>query len=159
MADTHASLAVDETLWSRQPANVEPFPAKQSRGFWNSIPWSVAALLVALAVMIFWPKQDDGTFVTMAETHAAFWESGNLPTADGSRLGKGTLRLAEGMATLKFDSGAEVILEAPATLTLFDSMNTAKWSPHCRTIPNTTFLTKSISSIGTAFPKRCVVAP
>ena len=84
----------------------------------------IAIALVALLSMALWPQHPaDGTFATLEQSRAAFWESGNLSTADGSRLGQGTLRLAEGLATLKFDSGAEVVLEAPATLILADAMN------------------------------------
>ena len=85
---------------------------------------AIAAVLALMLTLIF--KKGplaDSSFATLEETHAALWESGDLPTSNGSRLGQGTLRLAEGLAALKFDSGAEVILEAPATLELFDSMN------------------------------------
>ena len=83
-----------------------------------------AIALIALLALVFWPQHPaDRTFVTLEQTRAALWESGDLPTADGSRLEQGTLRLAEGLATLKFDSGAEVVLEAPATLILLDAMN------------------------------------
>jgi len=83
-----------------------------------------AATVVAILVLVFWPRHPaDRTFATLEQTRAALWESGDLLTADGSRLEQGTLRLVEGLATLKFDSGAEVVLEAPATLFLIDAMN------------------------------------
>ena len=59
----------------------------------------------------------------MTVTEAATWQSGDLPTSGGARLGPGTLRLTAGLATLTFDSGAEVILEAPAELKLIDDMH------------------------------------
>lgn len=122
-ADIHANLSVDESLWTSTGGDVIPFPTRRSR-----LPWKIAAVaagLVALLslALIFERKPADITFATMAHTSAAFWESGDLPTADGSRLGTGTLRLADGLATLHFDSGAEVTIEAPATLTLIDAMN------------------------------------
>jgi hypothetical protein len=125
LADVHACLAVDEALWTQPPAEVEAVPKRRSPGQWKSvIPWTIAACLVALLTMTFWPKNlANPAFATMKQSRAAFWESGDLSTADGSRLGKGTLRLAEGLAILQFDSGAEVILEAPATLILADAMN------------------------------------
>ena len=125
MADAHACLAVDEALWTQPPAEVEAVPNRLSSGLWKPvIPWAFAACLVVLLTMSFWPRNPaDSTFATMKQTRAAFWESGELSTVDGSRLGKGTLRLAEGLATLHFDSGAEVTLEAPATLILADAMN------------------------------------
>jgi hypothetical protein len=55
---------------------------------------------------------------TLAAAHGCRWEGGALPTAEGARLGAGRLRLAEGLATLAFDSGAAVTLEAPAELEL-----------------------------------------
>ena len=83
-----------------------------------------AATLVVILALVFLPQHPvDETFATLDQTRAALWESGNLPTAEGSRLERGTLRLAEGLATLKFDSGAEVVLEAPATLILTDAMS------------------------------------
>ena len=85
---------------------------------------AIAIALIALLVLVLLRQHPvDKTFATLEQTRAALWESGNLPTADGSRLERGTLRLAEGLATLKFDSGAEVVLEAPATLILADAMN------------------------------------
>lgn len=83
------------------------------------------AAAAALLAFLFWPSkpEPDPSFATMTSTKAAFWESGDLATAEGSRLGTGTLNLAEGLATLIFDSGAEVVLEAPASLTLVDAMN------------------------------------
>lgn len=88
--------------------------------------WSLplAAAVAALLAVFLWPRQPvDQTFATLQQTHAALWKSGDLQTADGSRLGEGTLRLVEGLATLRFDSGAEVALEGPATLILKDQMN------------------------------------
>ena len=83
-----------------------------------------AAALVVILALVFWSQHPvDKTFATLEQTRAALWESGDLPTAEGSRLERGTLRLAEGLATLRFDSGAEVVLEAPATLILTDATN------------------------------------
>jgi len=63
------------------------------------------------------------SFATIRQVRAARWDSGNLPTAEGARLGAGTMRLIEGLVTLDFDSGATVNLEAPSELTLVDAMN------------------------------------
>jgi hypothetical protein len=90
----------------------------------SMVQWALVAAVILLLGMNFLPrKTTDKTFVTLEQTQAAFWYSGELPTAAGSRLGQGTLRLAEGLATLQFDSGAKVVLEAPATLVLMDAMN------------------------------------
>ena len=53
----------------------------------------------------------------------ARWAGSTLPTAEGSQVGTGTLELTEGLATLHFESGAEVVMEAPATLEILDPMN------------------------------------
>lgn len=118
VTDLHACLGVDESVWSR-------LEVVESSGKANFTPrlMAIAAGLIGLLALSFLIKQPhDPTFATMKESHAAFWESSDLPTANRSRLGQGTLRLAEGLATIKFDSGAEVILEAPATLVLVDAM-------------------------------------
>ena len=96
-------------------------PSPNIKRLW-SLP--LAAAIAALLAVFLWPRQPvDRTFATLQQTHAALWKSGDLQTADGSRLGEGTLRLVEGLATLRFDSGAEVTLEGPATLILKDPMN------------------------------------
>ena len=88
---------------------------------WQTLAAASMIALLALALVKPQPKED--AFATMAITAAARWESGTLPTMDGARLGAGTLKLVRGLATIQFDSGAEVILEAPAELELIDEMN------------------------------------
>ncbi|NLT72239.1 MAG: FecR domain-containing protein [Verrucomicrobiaceae bacterium] len=85
--------------------------------------FAAAALIALLSLLLLRPPAPAPTFATMKRTEAARWESGPLPTAEGARLGAGELFLVRGIATLDFDSGAEVILEAPARLTLVDAMN------------------------------------
>lgn len=111
-----------ETRTQTQP---QPSPRRPVVAWSRSHSWmAVAAMVVVLAGIVFLLRPTSGqAFATLEETRSALWESGELPTADGSRLGRGTLRLVEGLATLRFDSGAEVILEAPANLTLVDAMN------------------------------------
>lgn len=64
-------------------------------------------------------------FATVQRTKAARWKNCDLPTTEGARLSEGTLRLAEGLATLRFDSGAELTMEAPCELKLIDAMHCA----------------------------------
>lgn len=84
-----------------------------------------AAIAISLsAYLLLNPNHEESTsFAFMEKTHAARWASGDLPTSDGARLSHGRLRLVEGLATLRFDSGAKVILEAPAEIELVDAMN------------------------------------
>ncbi len=124
----HAALFWDQVSDSK--GTVVDFPVPQT-GFRKVLLggiWAAAAAIVVLAVSIATsPSPIDepaaSAFATMESTRAARWESGDLPTAEGARLGEGQLRLAEGLATLKFDSGAEVTLEAPAEIQLMDAMN------------------------------------
>ncbi len=51
------------------------------------------------------------------------WAGSTLPTLPQSRLGPGLLSLAEGIATVRFQSGAEVTLEAPTKLEILGAMS------------------------------------
>ena len=123
MTDLHANLAVDETLWVKEPEWTEKTQVKPVSFFRSFIPWALAASVVFLLSLFLLPKSEQtSTFALIKDSYSATWEGGDLTTAVGSRLAGGTLRLAEGLATLKFDSGAEVTLEAPVSLRLIDSM-------------------------------------
>ncbi|MGB0580735.1 MAG: iron dicitrate transport regulator FecR [Limisphaerales bacterium] len=84
-------------------------------------PYSIRALAAAAAVVIgcfFWLQNSQPeTVATLVSNEDAAWES-TLPTAPGSKLEAGQLELKAGVATIRFHSGAEVILEAPAKLEL-----------------------------------------
>jgi len=116
-----------ETAQDQLALDAKPAEGRDHRG-WKvmAVVASVAALLLFLTLLFRGPSQGtatDTTFATLTESKAAIWESGSLPTAPGSRLDTGTLRLAEGLATVTFDSGAEVVLEARTSLTLLSSMS------------------------------------
>jgi hypothetical protein len=88
--------------------------------------WLAAAAAVALLAVFSWRGAGDPQpFATLETAHSARWGSGDLPTREGSRLGAGKLRIEEGLAVIRFDSGAEVSLEAPAELMIVDAMNCA----------------------------------
>lgn len=143
--ELHAALHLDYT--GGLPANAMPvsLPGSGTASMPGVTLFSkqrgvVAAVLavaacITLVATFSWLQQPEETsmaaqsteatmesFVTIRQV-AARWESGNLPTAEGARLGAGTMRLTEGLVTLDFDSGATVNLEAPAELTLIDAMN------------------------------------
>ncbi len=81
------------------------------------------------------------TIATVIKARGCKWAGSTLPTAEGSRVTAGTLELAEGIATVKFDSGAEVVMEAPATLELVDAMA-------CRLVKGTLVADVPPSAIG-----------
>ena len=61
----------------------------------------VLATMATVIAFILWPQTPiDPSFAILVQTRAALWESGELPTADGSRQSRGTLRLAEGLDQL-----------------------------------------------------------
>lgn len=76
-------------------------------------------MLAAILLMItFVPRMTGPSPVaTLVSSENASWES-SLPTTPGSQLLPGVLQLKSGIATVRFLSGAEVILEAPAQLEL-----------------------------------------
>lgn len=94
--------------------------------------WSTVALagLVLLTVGYFGgtllnnSKNSASTdnIATLIETKSCTWGASDFPTEIDSQFGKGTLNLVSGLATLKFSSGAEVTIEAPATMELINPM-------------------------------------
>lgn len=93
-----------------EPENVIRFPR------W---PLQIAAgLAIGFAIWWFTPRPAEKPLATLVETNGARWENSSLPTAPGSPLRAGKLRLADGVARIRFQSGAEVSLEGAAELEL-----------------------------------------
>lgn len=90
-----------------------------SRTAWLSFASLAAAVL--LIALTTWNALHVSTVAILISSENAAWES-SLPTMPGSKLPAGLLRLKTGIATIRFDSGAEVTLEAPAHLALLTSM-------------------------------------
>ncbi|MEY2599197.1 MAG: hypothetical protein RLZZ142_1456, partial [Verrucomicrobiota bacterium] len=83
--------------------------------------WKWAALIaVGVGVALILPLGGVRAVATLVSNEDAAWES-LLPTVPHSRLKPGLLHLKSGMATIRFDSGAQVTLEAPAKLELIDA--------------------------------------
>ncbi len=82
--------------------------------------WLKIAAAVAIGAAVWWltPQLAPQPLATLVETNGARWENSALPTAPGSTLRAGRLRLADGVARIVFHSGAEVSLEGPAELEL-----------------------------------------
>jgi hypothetical protein len=93
---------------------------------------AVVAACVTLAVCLLWLPASGGqpTVAMLIQADNCQWTGSDLPTAVGSQLTAGTLALVEGIATLKFDSGATITIEAPTTLVISDAM-------HCRLVEGT----------------------
>ena len=92
----------------------------QARG-WQRSGWIAgglaAAAMVSLSLFAWGQLSRSALIATLVSGEDASWES-SLPTAPGSTLTPGYLKLNTGIATIRFASGAEVILEAPAHLIL-----------------------------------------
>lgn len=101
-----------KTLPEATRAKLIPFPSARR--------WLRLAAAVAVGVGVWWlvPRPGAKPLATLVETNGARWENSSLPTVPGSALHAGRLRLAEGVARVVFQSGAEVSLEGPAELEL-----------------------------------------
>lgn len=91
----------------------------QTRGIKRTAWYSAVALCASLLFAIWWnwsPPKDDLklAIAEISDASNARWEDCTLPTAVGSSLEPGRLKLARGLATIHFSSGAEVTMEAPA---------------------------------------------
>lgn len=115
----HAELMFDKTL-ARELSEAAPAPKSQT---WRLVVTAAAAASVALlaAWHLFQPSRP--MVATLTRATQCQWAGSSLPTVEGARLAPGTLDLIEGLATLKFDSGAEIVMEAPATIEVLDAMN------------------------------------
>lgn len=101
--------------------------------------WPLAILSAGLAAILtlsvsagFFGKTPlfRGTVATLVQADNCKWAGSDLPTALNSKLGTGRLALVEGIATLKFKSGATLTIEAPSTLEILTPM-------HCRLLEGT----------------------
>jgi len=118
-----ASLA---GLDSVTDSKVVPLPSPWTkRASWLALAASIAVLATGIGLGLTLAKRElpaqhavitPPTVATLAQTRGCRWESSALPTLEGARLTAGQLSLTDGLATLRFDSGAVVTLEAPAVL-------------------------------------------
>lgn len=101
---------------------------------WPVALWSAmaaACLTLAASAFIFEkPAAARPLVATLIQAENCRWAGSDLPTSVDSQLGTGRLALVEGIATLKFKSGATVTMEAPTTLEILTAM-------HCRLIEGT----------------------
>ncbi len=89
---------------------------------WLMFVSAIAAGLIVAVGIQWWRLSSAPTPVaTLQSSENAAWES-TLPTTPGSELTPGLLSLRSGVATIRFHSGAEVVVEAPAQLELVSKM-------------------------------------
>lgn len=117
----HAELLTDRTLLSRLDGEIL---AKPRRSIYPRATLAAAAVLALFSLVNFGkPAPAPAAAVaTLVAAEDCRWEGSDLPTREGARLGPGTLALAEGMATIRFESGATVTLEAPTVLEVESAM-------------------------------------
>ena len=85
------------------------------------ISTAAAAAIVAGGAM-WLLEREPAPVATLVKAQQCKWGNSALPTLEGGLLRAGTLELLEGMATLKFKSGAEVVMEAPVSLEVVNAM-------------------------------------
>jgi hypothetical protein len=114
-----AELCFDDS-WQTQAVSEAKPTAKPV--WWRHAITAAAAACITFG--IFWLQSSrDGTVATLIRSQQCQWAGSSLPTVEGARLKPGVLDLIEGLAVLRFDSGAELVLEAPATVEVLDAMN------------------------------------
>lgn len=99
-------------IFRSPPPNRTLAAGRLMAGLW---PIAAAAFAGAALVWMFLPRGEK-TVAVLHHSEGCQWAGSELPTAEGSRLAPGKISLTGGMATLLFDSGASVMIEAPATL-------------------------------------------
>jgi ferric-dicitrate binding protein FerR (iron transport regulator) len=122
----HASLqwsAAEPAFLPAAAPERKPQENLRSRFSLRKRPLLAAGLLAAsvLLAVALWSGlgawgQSGPHYATLLSGKGCKWDAGTLPTEDGARLSAGRLRLAEGLAHIRFAKGAEVTLEAPAEL-------------------------------------------
>ncbi len=104
--------------------NAEPTSPVKTRQRVRTVYWAAAAAAIAIVATLWISpnEQKEEWVATLVQAEDCRWAGSDLPTAEGAQLGKGKLALVEGMATLRFESGAEITLEAPSTLEVLSKM-------------------------------------
>lgn len=123
----HASLrAQRDTLFAAaQPAAESKKPLRRwPLAICSAAVAACATFLLSLAFPSASPRLP-APVATLVQADHCVWAGSDLPTAVNSQLGPGQLALLQGIATLRFQSGALVTIEAPTKIQIVSAM-------HCR---------------------------
>lgn len=82
----------------------------------GSVVILAASLLLAVGLWGWLSNRRDSSFAQLESVSNCLWRETATPARDGGRIGAGHFRLAEGIATIRFDNGARVDLEGPSHL-------------------------------------------
>lgn len=106
-----------------EPRAAQPSGRIERRAIWR---WQHAVAAAAAAVIaaggMWLLDRDPAPVAILSKAQQCKWGNSALPTLEGGQLRPGMLELVEGMATLKFKSGAEVVMEAPVSLEVVSAM-------------------------------------
>ena len=91
-------------------------PAREKTPRWRFFaPALAAAACIVLGLGAWFWLQNGRNVAVLAQAENCKWAGSELPTVENAQLGRGRLALVEGIATLRFESGATVTMEAPTT--------------------------------------------
>ncbi|SMP69031.1 FecR family protein [Neorhodopirellula lusitana] len=75
-----------------------------------------ASILIATGLWSWESRERDVSFAELESVGNCLWQESATPTHNGQRISVGHFRLAQGVATVRFDNGARVDLEGPSHL-------------------------------------------
>lgn len=115
----NVNTTLESEFYSKLPVEkVISFEHRPSR---VSVIAFAASFLLAIGIFGYSFLNREESIATLVSNENAAWES-SLPTTAGSQLTSGVMTLKSGVATIRFFSGAEVMLEAPSKIELQNPM-------------------------------------
>lgn len=121
----NAHLKLERAHLSATSPQVTALPQQEPDSSRSINKWWLPALVAtaaSLLLIVWWSVQpassssDAPIIAQITDSSDATWGACSLPTAVGSQLSTGRLKIDRGLATIRFVSGAEVTLESPAEL-------------------------------------------
>lgn len=86
-----------------------------------SVERAAESLETPVPIAIDEPEPAVATIARLVRTVDCQWDNSSLPTQAGSEWSAGQVRLSRGRALIRFESGAEVLLEGPSVFQLDDA--------------------------------------